>query len=357
MGPSEPIVPFRAEQAQDIHDRADANARFNLPSFRVEEPSPDKGKSDSKRDGVGGCHHATDLSESRPTRPVRLSSVPSSSGPDFDGDVDVSLPCRCRCYCWITEMGDRGQTTPSGGKRRQVGMVADSVGMRRAGSRVHLFDGASSMVGGFGARVCTGDGHWTSDRLGMDTVDAEKKHKRDDPAAEPRHRGVCADMQNQTCKNGARTGRRRAWSKMGRFCRERVCKKIFSWRDHIVGRAGGLVASMGGPDSRSAPEEWVSGDDSVVARTSPRAFAPLVGATGSGPVKDTDTKTRTRTKVAMVTTAEANSADTEPELSRRNRLTKGTHPRPKSATTQWLAEPISTSTMGMRSLPGRRPRV
>ncbi|KAF8555089.1 hypothetical protein OG21DRAFT_957776 [Imleria badia] len=321
-------VPLVPEQAQGKHDRDDVNAssRFNLPSLRVEGPSPDK--SEPWQDGVAGS------SESRPVSPICFSSFQSNPGLDFDFDGDMDMSPRCRCQ--LAEMGVRDQ---AGGKRR--GGVRDRVGAGRGGSREYTFDGALSLVGvNARGRVC--DAHWTRDRV---VVDEEKKHKRDDPAAVPRYQRGESETED---RDRVRTGmRQRAWRKWGQFCRERICKKFFTWSDHAVG--GGVASSDGldcgaersgsgsGPGSGSSQGAGVGG--LTLGRTSPQ-----VGATGTEPVK-------------TVTTT-GNSAETGPELSRQARLAK-TRPRPMSASA-WLTGPISTSTPNHTRSSGRlvkqRPR-
>lgn len=316
---SAPLVP-RREKTRD-----DANARFNLPSFRVEGPSPDKSDKDGER------HHSTVLSESGSVSPVRFASVGSDSGRNVAGDIDMSPPYRSR----LAERRDRDQTMPLGAKRRGSG--CDSVG----GSRGRYFGGtlsraqAAFLEGGVDKRVSIGDVYWTGGQRRDDVdVDDGKKPMVDDPAAVPRRQGARSDMEDW---DGGRTGYRQgAWRKLGRFCLERVYNTFnFSWRYH-VSRGAPVTARMD-PNAERGIEFGSASGPGVRAegltRTRRRASAPLVGATaGRVPIKATQ-------KTITI------GADTGPEQSYQSpeRFSNLIRPRPTSVPA-WVTGPISTST-------------
>lgn len=308
---------------------ANASSRFNLPSFRVDGPSPDKS------DGDGERHRATAQSRAVLVSPARISSIQSYSGPSIDGDM--SPPRRS----WLAEKGERDHMMPLGGQRH--GMVLDRVGAEHGGSRVRSFDGASphgrsTIDGGVNARTRVSDAHWANDRSHVDLVDEEKKHLGDDPAAVPRHQCVASDTEDRRDRVQGRTGyRQRAWCKLGLFCRERVCKKFFAWRDHIVG--GALASVDDGPESAPEPESGPGSGPGqgvgvgVGGLALCRMCAPPVGATGP-------------------TTTATIGAGTRSEQSRGRRLSKLMRARPTS-TSAWLIGPTSTSTSTQTRSSGR----
>jgi hypothetical protein len=239
----------------------------------------------------------------------------------------MSPLCRSR----LAGKGGRDQMVPLGGQRR--GMVLDGVDTECGGFCARSFDGASphgwasrsSLLGGVNARARVSDAHWASEHSHVD-MDDEKKYMGYDPAAVPGHQHVVSDTED---RDRGRTGyRQRAWGKLGLFCRERVCKKFFTWRDHIVGGALGSVDD--GPESTPDPESGPGSGPGPVGLTLRRTSAPPVGATGPTTI-----------------------AETMPELGHRTRrLSKLTGVRPTSVSA-WLTGPTSTSTPNQTRSSGR----
>lgn len=275
--------------------------------------------------------------------PVRFSCNKSYSNPDSDGDAPPL------CHSPLAEQRCRDRAMALGEQKRR--MVLNRVG---TGSHVCPFDGtlprarASSHVGG---RISDAD--WASGRSTRRTrmdVDKEEKRTKDDPAVEPRqgsqHRRLASDTEDWGSRPSGCPSRLGVWGKLGRVCRERVCKKLFLWGGRVAGAGrGGTLGDADGPESESEVEPRpgppeLSGDGGVR-----RSSAPRVGATGPG-----------RAPVAAERTTDTR---TMPELSRRRRLSKQMRPRPTSASA-WVTGPTSTSTpMQNRSsgrLVKRRPR-
>ena len=231
---------------------------------------------------------------------------------DVDGDMDMSFRCRCQ----LGELGVRDQTS-----KRHEG-VRDR---GRGGSRAHALGHRALSLVDAHARARVGDPHWPCDRAHIDG----EKHTRDDPAAVPCAQRIESDMDRDRVRTGCGQG---VWRKWTRFCRARVCQTWYTWRDGRV-RAADLGC---GAEPRSGFGQGAG------VLTLGRA-SPLVGATGTEPVKKTKT-------------TGGNGAATDPELSRRERLGKR---RPTSASA-WLTGPISASTPSHTRSSGRlvkrRPR-
>lgn len=228
---------------------------------------------------------------------MRFSSVESCFGPDFDGYRDRVSCCRCQ----LAEKRDRDLAMVPG-----HGVVLDRTNRGRGGSRV------DSLLAN--ARGHLSGAHCTSGRPHRDTID-EEKNMGDDPAAVYRDGRVGSGAKHRGCVQTEYP--QRAWGKLGQFYRERVHNKFIAWRDHVV---GGRRTSMDGLGSGVEPGS-VGGR--LTFGGTPEC-APLLGATGTGPVK--------RTATARI-----------PEASGHSRVSRSTGSRPMSASA-WLVGPMSTST-------------